>query len=169
MMFDIDGLDEFIADLDSAINGSLQDDMAEWLDAMGLEFLDIIQQEIIRTQTVDTRRLLNSFHRNDSDNVYSTSSGGLSLDVGTNVNYASFVNDGHFTIDPASGKSHRFVPGYWNGNRFVYVKGHDEGMMLKQQWVEGSNYWNNAFVIFERFFGRGLDNLLQEWLDSHFG
>lgn len=78
-----------------------------------MEFLDLIQDEIIRTETTDTRWLLNSFQRGHSENVWSISNGGLTLEVGTNVNYATYANDGHM-------QNSRFVPGYWKGDRFVY-------------------------------------------------
>jgi len=118
MKFEIDGLKEFMNAVKEAADGGFVDQLGLWLEAMGMEFLDLIQDEIIRTETVDTRRLLNSFNKGDEENMWSISSGGLSLDVGTNVNYASFANDGHFTIDPSKGKDRRWVPGRWKGDRF---------------------------------------------------
>ena len=59
----IDGLDQFIEDLNAAVNGGLQAEYEEWLEGMGYEFLDIVQDEVIRTKTVDARRLLNSFQK----------------------------------------------------------------------------------------------------------
>ena len=41
----IDGLDQFIEDLNAAVNGGLQAEYEEWLEAMGYEFLDIVQDE----------------------------------------------------------------------------------------------------------------------------
>lgn len=168
MKVEIEGLEEFINALDDAANGGLAEQMGEWLEAMGMEFLDLIQDEIIRTETVDTRYLLNSFKRGDENNVFSFKEGGLTLDIGTNVNYASYANDGHFTIDPAKGKDRRWVPGYWDGDRFKYVPGADTGMLLKFTWVDGSGYWDSALALFERMFEKGLDKLLQRWLDSNF-
>ncbi|MFM9597800.1 HK97 gp10 family phage protein, partial [Streptomyces scabiei] len=84
--------DQFIEDLNAAVNGGLQAEYEEWLEAMGYEFLDIVQDEVIRTKTVDARRLLNSFQKGDQENVFSMSSGGLTLDVGTNLEYASYTN-----------------------------------------------------------------------------
>ena len=168
MKVEIEGLEEFINALDDAANGGLAEQMGEWLEAMGMEFLDLIQDEIIRTETVDTRYLLNSFKRGDENNVFTFKEGGLTLDIGTNVNYASYANDGHFTIDPAKGKDRRWVPGYWDGDRFKYVPGADTGMLLKFTWVDGSGYWDSALALFERMFEKGLDKLLQRWLDSNF-
>ncbi|KLV22748.1 HK97 gp10 family phage protein [Bacillus safensis] len=165
----IDGLDQFIEDLDAAINGDLRAEYEEWLEAMGYQFLDIVQDEIIRTKTVDARRLLNSFQKGDRENVFSMDSGGLTLDVGTNLEYASYTNDGHFTIDPSKNQDRRWVPGRWVGDRFEYDPNAETGMLLKFQWVEGTGYWDNALTIFERMFERALDNRLQRWINQQFG
>ncbi|MCY7816919.1 HK97 gp10 family phage protein [Bacillus haynesii] len=162
----IDGLDEFIQALDEAIDGGLQSQYELWLEAMGYEFLDIVQDEIMKTETVETRRLLNSFQKGDADNIFSTTAGNLTLDVGTNLDYASFANDGHFTIDPSKNLDRRWVPGRWKGDRFEYDPAAETGMLLKFQWVDGSGYWDNALAIFERMFERSLDRKLQEWLDE---
>ncbi|MEN1969020.1 HK97 gp10 family phage protein [Lentibacillus sp. N15] len=168
MKFEIDGLDDFINALDSAAGGGLAKKFGEWLEAMGMEFLDLVQDEIIRTKTVDTRRLLNSFGKGDSENMWSISNGGMTLDIGTNVHYASYVNDGHFTIDPSKGLDRRWVPGHWEGDRFKYVPGSDTGMLLKFTWVDGTGYWDTALAIFDKLFEKGLDRLLQEWIDAEF-
>jgi len=162
----IDGLDEFIQALDDAIDGGLQSQYELWLEAMGYEFLDIVQDEIIKTETVETRRLLNSFEKGDVDNIFSTTAGNLTLDVGTNLEYASFVNDGHFTIDPSKNLDRRWVPGRWKGDRFEYDPAAETGMLLKFQWIDGSGFWDNALAIFERMFEKSLDRKLQEWLDE---
>ncbi|QNK87750.1 HK97 gp10 family phage protein [Sporosarcina sp. resist] len=166
MKFGIDGLEAFAKALDNAANGGLKEEYSLWLEAMGFEFLDLIQDEIIRTGTVETRLLLNSFVKGDSKNVWEMHEGGLSLLIGTNVNYAWYVNDGHWTNK--EGVATRWVPGVWKGNRFEYTPGAETGMMLKQKWVEGSHYWDNAFAIFTKLFEKSLDRRLQEWLDKAF-
>lgn len=168
MKFEIDGLDDFAKAIDKAADGGLEKELTVWLEAMGMEFLDLIQDEIIRTKTVDTRRLLNSFGKGDRENMWSISKGGLTLDVGTNLDYASYANDGHFAIDINSGKDRRWIPGYWQGDRFVYVPGAETGMLLGQQWINGTGYWDSALAIFDRIFEKSLDRLLQEWIDDTF-
>lgn len=163
------GLDQFIKQLKSASNGDLQKQFTDWLEAMGMEFLDLVQDEIIRTETVDTRRLLNSFNRGDADNIWSITNGGMRLEVGTNVKYAEYVNDGHFTVDINSGKDRRWVPGSWQGDRFQYDPSSKTGMLLTVKWVDGTGYWDTALAIFERMFAKALDRRLQEWLDKQFG
>jgi len=164
----IKGLDELIKKLDKAANGGLRKEMTLWLEGMGMEFLDIVQDEIIRTKTVDTRNLLNSFKKGDGDNVWELKSGGLALHVGTNLDYASYVNDGHNTISLDSGKDRRWVPGYWEGDRFVYDPDAETGMLLKQQWVDGTHYWDHALAIFEKMFHKSLEKKVQTWLDKTF-
>lgn len=166
MKFEIDGLKEFMNALDDAANGGLLEEYSLWLEAMGMDFLDLIQDEIIRTGTVDTRLLLNSFQRGDENNVWEMHEGGLSLEIGTVTNYASYVNDGHWTNK--KGQSSRWVPGVWIGDRFEYSPGSKTGMLLKQKWVEGSHYWDNAFAMFESIFEKSLDRRLQEWIDKTF-
>ena len=43
------------------------------------------------------RLLLNSFHKGSSGTVWELSDNGLTLEVGTNVEYASYANDAHWT------------------------------------------------------------------------
>ncbi|WP_091485335.1 HK97 gp10 family phage protein [Gracilibacillus orientalis] len=166
---EIEGLDEFISALKNTEKGGFAEQLGLWLEAIGIDFLDIVQDEIVRTETVDTRNLLNSFSRGDSENLWSISSGGMVLDIGTNLNYASFANDGHFTVDPNSGKDRRWVPGRWLGDRFEYDPSEREtGMLLKITWIDGTGYWDNALAILDKTFEKSLDRLLQKWLDSNF-
>lgn len=92
---DIKGLDEFLKKLKVASGKELQVNYKLWLEAVGMEFLGIVQDEIIRLKVVDTRRLLNSFSRSGSDCVFRMTNNGLALEIGTNVDYAVYVNDGH--------------------------------------------------------------------------
>lgn len=171
------GLDKFIRKLEKAADGGLKKEFSLWLEAMGMEFLDIVQGEIIQTQTVDTRRLLTSFDRGDSDNVWKITNGGLTLEVGTNVQYAPYINDGFWTVTEKSasrrmkdGTLVRWVPGRWaeEGGRtyFEYDPDADTGMLLKEKWVDGTGYWDRALAIFERIFDRSLERRLQQWLNS---
>ena len=89
------------------------------------------------------------------------------LEVGTSVEYAGYVNDGHWTN--TKGVERRFVPGYWEGDRFIYDPAAKGGMMLKQHWVEGKHYWESALRILDRIYPELLEAKLQEWLDSYFG
>lgn len=160
------GLDDFLAKLERAGRGSLKEDIQLWLEAIGIDFLDLIQDEIIRVGAVDTRLLLNSFSKQGEGNVWEISNDGLTLEVGTNVKYAKYVNDGHW-LNP-NGVSTRFVPGRWSGERFIYDPGANTGMMLKQKWIEGYHFWESAKHIYERMFSRSLERKLQRWFQTYF-
>ena len=163
---DCRGLDDFLKQCEKASKGGFKAEMELWLEALGFEFLDIIQDEIIRAGVVDTRLLLNSFKKGDKENVWEMNYNGLSLEIGTKVEYATYVNDGHW-LNP-NGVSRRFVPGYWSGHSFVYDRNAPGGMMLKQRFIEGYHYIESATYIFERVFEQSFQRKLEEWLTKYF-
>lgn len=67
----IDGLDRLISQLQTACGGGLKAEYQDWLEDMGLQFLDIIQDELIKENAVDTGRLLRSFTQGDKENLFS--------------------------------------------------------------------------------------------------
>ncbi len=168
---------EFFDKMETAAKGAFRQEMELFLMGMGEEFLRVLEEEIIRKEVMDTRNLLNSFHRGDKANVWKIEDNGLVLEVGTNLEYASYVNDGHWTIDPTknnhftlpNGEIARFVPGTWRGDHFIYDPDAKTGMVLKQQWVKGAHYWESALRIMDKIFPQALDRRLQEWLDRYFG
>lgn len=158
---------EFFSQLERASKGDFRKELELFLEGIGNEFLRILQDEIVRREVIDSRLLLASFEKGGDGNVWNLEEGGLTLEVGTNVSYASYVNDGHWTN--TKGVERRFVPGYWEGDRFIYDPSADGGMMLKQHWVEGKHYWESALRILDRIYPDLLEAKLQEWLDSYFG
>lgn len=163
---DVTELRDFIERLGKAAGGDFKKELGLFLEGIGFEFLRILQDEIIRLKVLDTRQLLISFQKGGNGNVWTLSEGGLTLEVGTNVEYAKYVNDGHWT-NP-KGVERRFVPGVWKGDKFEYQPGAKTGMVLKQHWVEGSHYWESALRILEKIYPKMLDEKLQEWLDNYF-
>ena len=159
-------MNNFFEKCSRAGNGEFKRALSTFLDGLGLEFLRIIQDEIIRRKVMDTRHLLASFHKGESENVWEISEGGLTLTVGTNASYATFVNDGHWTCE--KGVERRFVPGYWENDRFIYDPSSDSGMVLKQQWVKGKHYWESGIKILERLFPLLLEEMVSKWMDSYF-
>ena len=157
---------DFFSRCRSAARGDFKKECEQYLEAIGQEFLRILEDEIIRRKVMDTRLLLASFHRDSDNNVWTISDGGLTLEVGTNVKYASYVNDGHWT-NPKGVKT-RFVPGAWDGDRFIYDPTAKDGMVLKQKWVPGAHYWESALHILDAMLPTLLDNKLQEWIDQYF-
>jgi hypothetical protein len=157
---------KFFESIEKAANGDFRKEFELFLEGIGNEFLRIVQDEIIRRQVMDTRNLLASFEKGADGNIWRLEEGGMVLEVGTNVNYAKYVNDGHWTN--SRGVERRFVPGYWQGDRFIYDPTAKGGMMLKQHWVEGKHYFESALHILDRIFPELLDAKLQEWIDNYF-
>lgn len=157
----------FFGSVEKAAKGDFRKEFELFLEGIGNEFLRILQDEIVRREVVDSRQLLASFERGSEGNVWNIEEGGLTLEVGTSVSYASYVNDGHWTN--TKGVERRFVPGYWEGERFIYDPSADGGMMLKQHWVEGKHYWESALRILDKIYPELLEAKLQEWLDKYFG
>lgn len=157
----------FLEKIERAGKGEFRKEFELFLEGIGNEFLRILEDEIIRRQVTDTRLLLASFHKGDANNVWEIKEGGLALEVGTNVEYAKYVEDGHWT-NP-KGADRRFVPGYWEGDRFIYDPSAKTGMVLKQHWVEGKHYFQSALRILDAIYPEMLEKKLQEWIDSYFG
>ena len=93
--FDLSEYRNFFALLKQAASGDFKRELSLFLEGLGNEFLRILEDEIIRREVVDTRLLLNSFHKGSEDGVWEINEGGLTLEVGTNISYAAYVNDGH--------------------------------------------------------------------------
>ena len=75
---------KFVNKLNNAGRGDFQKELALFIEDIGEEFLRIVQDEIIRKQTVDTRLLLNSFQRSADGNMFVLKEGDLIIEVGTN-------------------------------------------------------------------------------------
>lgn len=160
----IEELKRFSQKLEKAANAELKKQYAIWLEALGLEFLDVVQDEIIRLGVVDTRRLLNSFDKSDSECVFEMNNQGLSLVVGTNVEYAAWSNDGHW-LNP-KGQEKRWVPGHWTNKGFQYDKSSKTGMLLKQRWIEGYHYFDISKVVFEKILAVSMEKKVYKWLNE---
>lgn len=158
---------EFFTTLSKAAKGDFKRELALWLDGIGNDFLKAVEEEIIRREVLDTRLLLNSFHKGSEDGVWLLDVDGLTLEVGTSVKYAGYVNDGHWTN--SKGESGRWVPGEWQGDRFIYQPGAKTGMYLKQKWVPGKHYFDSALRAYEIVFQTSLEKRMQEWFSEYFG
>ena len=163
---DMSEYDAFFARLKQAGNGAFEKAVGLFFEGLGEEFLRVVQDEIISMGAVNTRLMLASFGRGGGNNVWEVSDGGLKLTVGSTLDYAQYVNDGHWA-NPG-GVQVRFVPGYWSGDTFTYSPGAKGGMILHQQWVEGYHYWESGLNIIEKMMPKLLEAKLQQWLDSYF-
>ena len=73
------------------------------------------------------------------------------------MEYASFVEDGHR-------QSKRWVPGKWNGKRFSYIQGSDEGMMLKNKWIKGVHMARIAITEVEMQLPKAYNAAFNKWV-----
>ena len=164
--FDTAGADKFFDALEAAARGGFRKELELFLEGLGNEFLRIVEDEIMRRKVLDTRLLLASFHKGDGNNLWELTEGNLTLEVGSTPEYAGYVNDGHWT-NP-KGVDRRFVPGYWQGDRFIYDPTAEGGMVLKQHFVDGKPYFDSALRILDKMLPEFLDKKLQEWLGNYF-
>lgn len=149
-------------------SSDLKKEFELFLEGVGMEFLKIVQDEIISKQIVDNRLLLSSFQKGEKDNLWELDGGFLTLEVGTNVKYAKYVNDGHW-------QDRRFIPADvvmgadGKVEDFTYNPSAKTGVMLHARKVEGKKYWESAIEILEKMIPNFLEKKMQQWLDSYFG
>lgn len=147
-------------------NTDFQKELVKFIEALGLEFIDILQDQIISKGNVDTGSLLTSFEKGEKGNIWKLDEVNYSLEIGSDLDYASFVNDGHYTC--SKGQIGRWVPGVWNGDKFVYQANAKTGMYLRQQWVEGSHYFDSAVKVMEKVMPKYVEKKLEMWIESYF-
>lgn len=158
---DISGLNEFVDALGAAGKTEFKKELRLFMNGLAQQFLTMVQDYIIEKKNINTRLLLNSFHIGKIENE------GFTIEVGSNVEYAEYVNKGHW-LNP-KGVDMRFVPGYWKGDEFIYTPGAKSGMMLKQNYVKGSHYWDDALRDIEKALPGILEDNIQNWINSYFG
>ena len=150
----------------STASADFKEALLTFVEALGEELLRYVAKEIVSRGAVNTRLLLNSFEKGNNGNVWELNEGGFTLEVGTNVEYAKYVNDGHWK-NP-KGIQQRWVPGTWNGDVFTYEPGAKTGMLLKQDWVPGKHYWDVALEAMNRVAPKFVEEKLNEWLEDYF-
>ncbi|MCM1295970.1 MAG: HK97 gp10 family phage protein [Muribaculaceae bacterium] len=167
MHMDISELKAFAAKFKVAAGPKLKEELKQAVNAIGTEFLTIVQGEIIGRKCVVTGLLVNSFSKGGPDNIWDESNGGLTIDVGSNVEYARYVNDGHHKT-PA-GVDKRWVPGSFSGKgQFKYSPGAKTGMLLKAGWVNGKHYFEAAIRHVQPIVDKAAEAAVQRWIDQLF-
>lgn len=78
------------------------------------------------------------------------------------LEYASYVEYGH-RQQPG-----RFIPGHWEGERFIYNPDEEGGMVLKAGWVEGRKMLTISVQEIERMAPALLERKLQQLLKGVF-
>lgn len=144
---DMTELEEFINSL-HGMSDDLKKELELYLEAAGDEMLRIIQDKIIDVHAVDTSRMIASFSRTDrastskpGDNIFEQDSRNLSVNVGSNVYYTKFVNDGHM-----AGKN-----------------------PTTRRFVEGRHFIESATKDIEKILPESLEKKLDQWIENYFG
>ncbi len=163
---DFSEMKRFFESVNKLGNGDIEKELKLFLEGIGVEFLRVLRDEIKRREVVDSRQLLKSFNKDDENNIWELKEGNLTLEVGTSVNYAKYVNDGHGTCPP--GVERRFVPGYWKGDRFIYDKSAKGGMVLKADFVDGKPYWDKAVMTIEKMLPGLMEAKMRQFIENYF-
>ena len=58
--------------------------------------------------------------------------------------------------------------GEWQGESFIYQPGAKTGMLLKQKWIEGSHYFDDAIRLMERMAPQFMERKMEQWLGQFF-
>ena len=128
--FSIDGWDDFVNRFSNLVD-KWEDKKAILLKRMG----NIYHAEIIPNVPVDTSRLVDSIF------VFGEGIPQDYVEVGTNVEYALYVNDGHI-------QHRRFLPAdrLTVGGKAKYLKDNNQkGIMLKERYVQGAFFMEKGF------------------------
>lgn len=159
---DCSEIKEFISELSKFSGGSLKKELQLFLDGLGLEFLRIVSDEIKSRNVIDTRMLLQSFSKGDSNNCWKWTDSYQTLEVGSLLEYAASVNNGHWTCK--KGLPGRFVPGdvvldsKGKVIEFTYNPKAKTGIYLKQQWIKARPYFSYSFEV--------VSNTLPEMMEA---
>lgn len=180
--FDMKELKQFFQQMEQAAKGEFKKDFALWLEAVGFDFLKVVQDEIEARDIVDSRLLIDSFTRNEKGNIWRMLDSGLTLEVGTNVLYATWVENGHTQkpgrFIPGHWKNSKFVekkvengkviPAHWEGGTFEYDPSAKGGMVLKAEKTKGKQYFKSSFDRYQSTFEKSAEKKLQEWINKYF-
>lgn len=139
-MIEIDGLEEWqqgLVRMGGPGMERLKDRVLRTAGLRAQEYLDDLTP-------VQSGRLKGSMTMGGADNVFDLQVGSQSyVVVGTNVEYATYVNDG-FTQEAG-----RFVPGFWSSGTFHYVPNYGSGMVLKGKIIPGAKMFEKTMDYLE--------------------
>lgn len=129
--FTIEGWDDFVENFSRFVD--------KWADKKKLllqRMANIYHGEVIPHVPVDTSRLV------DSITIFGEGIPNDYVEVGTNVEYALYVNDGHV-------QHKRFLPAdkLTVGGKAKYLKENNQkGIMLKERYVQGAFFMEKGFT-----------------------
>ena len=77
---DITEFKEFFGKMEQFAKGQFKEELIEYVDTIGFDFLRVVQDEIVRRKVIDTRLLLASFEKGSAGNIWEIADGGLTLE-----------------------------------------------------------------------------------------
>ena len=145
--FSIEGWEEFVQNFSTFVD-KWADKKAILLQRMG----NIYHEEVIPEVPVDTSRLV--------DNIFVFTDGIPQdyVEVGTNVKYALYVNDGHV-------QHKRFLPAdrLSVGGKAKYLKGNNsKGIMLKERYVQGAFFMEKGMTSAKPRLKRLINSFMEQ-------
>ena len=144
--FSIEGWDEFVKNFSTFVD-SWEAKKAVLLKKMG----NIYHSEVIPHVPVDTSRLVDNFF------VFDDGIPQDYIEVGTQVKYALYVNDGHV-------QHKRFLPAdkLSVGGKAKYLKGGGKGIMLKERYVSGKFFMEKGMTDAKPRLERLVDSFMEQ-------
>lgn len=145
--FSIEGWDEFVERFAELVD-KWSDKKRKLLERMG----NIYHAEIIPNVPVDTSRLVDSLF------VFGEGIPQDYVEVGTNVEYALYVNDGHV-------QHRRFLPAekLTVGGRTKYLKNSNQkGIMLSERYVNGAFFMEKGMQSAKPKFERLVESFMRQ-------
>ena len=145
--FTIEGWDDFVENFSKFVD--------KWADKKKIllqRMANIYHGEVIPHVPVDTSRLV------DSITIFGEGIPHDFVEVGTNVEYALYVNDGHV-------QHKRFLPAdkLSVGGRAKYLKSRDQkGIMLKEKYVQGAHYMDKGLTAAKPSLTRLVNSFMEE-------
>lgn len=147
MGFTIDGWDEFVKNFANFVD-KWEAKKAQLLTRMG----NIYLSNVLPLVPVDTSRLV--------DNIFLFTEGIPDdyVEVGTNVKYAIYVDEGHV-------QHKRFLPAdkLTVGGKSKYLKNKDQkGIMLKEKYVQGAHFMDKGLTAATPSLTRLVNSFMEE-------
>lgn len=144
--FYIKGWDDFVSNFEAFV-----DNWSTKKEILLQRMANIYHEEVIPYVPVDTSRLV--------DNIFVFDEGIPQdyIEVGTNVHYALYVNDGHV-------QHKRFLPAerLSAGGRAKYLKDNTKGIMLKERYVKGAFFWEKGMDSAKPRLERLIDSFMEQ-------
>lgn len=148
---------------------------------LGAEFLKVVETEFRSLHMINSEKTIESFHKDNKKNVwkfkFNKGRQTFSLEVGSKYHVAFFIDKGYEIKKP------HFVPGHFEGTKFIYDKRGRrrrrrkdgtkptgkkqlQGIIFKPRTFAGKHYMDAAVEGFGVDMKKVIENALQKELDK---